>query len=60
MIRYDELPDVLTPSDLQAYLPLGRDAIYAALRDGTIRSVRVGQKFIIPKSAVREFLGGGE
>ena len=40
------------------YLPLGRDRIYEALNSRAIRNVRVGQKFIITKRALREFLGG--
>ena len=55
-VRYDELPDVLTPKEAQAFLRLGRNATYAALQDGRIRSVRLGQKFLIPKAALREFL----
>ncbi|MGA9018421.1 MAG: helix-turn-helix domain-containing protein [Candidatus Cybelea sp.] len=55
-VRYDELPDVLTPKEAQAFLRLGRNATYAALQDGRIRSVRHGQKFLIPKAALREFL----
>lgn len=54
--RYDQLPDVLTPKEVQAFLRLGRNATYAALQSGRIRSVRHGQKFLIPKAAVREFL----
>lgn len=57
-LHFEELPDVLTPKDLIKYLPIGRDAIYEALKSQTIRNVRVGQKFIITKSALREFLGG--
>ena len=55
-VRYDELPDVLTPREVQGFLRLGRNATYAALQDGRIRSVRLGQKFLIPKAALREFL----
>jgi excisionase family DNA binding protein len=54
--RYEDLPDVLTPAEVQAFLPLGRNAIYTALQDGRIRSVRAGQKYLIPKTALREFL----
>jgi|HubBroStandDraft_6_1064221.scaffolds.fasta_scaffold705183_2 excisionase family DNA binding protein len=54
--RYEDLPDVLTPAEVQGFLRIGRNAIYAALQDRKIRSVRVGQKYLIPKSAVREFL----
>lgn len=57
-LRFAELPDILTPRDLIAYLPIGRDSIYAAVKSRAIRSVRVGQKIIIPKAALREFLGG--
>lgn len=55
---FAELPDILTPKDLMKYLPIGRDAIYEALKSQAIRNVRVGQKFIIPKVALRDFLGG--
>jgi len=57
-LRFEELPEILTPEDLFKYLPIGRDAIYAALKSQTIRNVRIGQKFIITKGALREFLGG--
>jgi excisionase family DNA binding protein len=55
---FEELPDILTPKDLIKYLPIGRDAVYQALQSQVIPNVRIGQKFIIPKSALREFLGG--
>jgi excisionase family DNA binding protein len=57
-MRYEDLPDVLTAQEVQTFLRLGRNATYAALQDGTIRSVRVGQRFLIPKAALRELLGG--
>jgi excisionase family DNA binding protein len=56
VLRYDDLPEVLTPKEVQAFLRLGRNAVYAALQDGRIRSVRHGQKFLVPKTALREFL----
>jgi excisionase family DNA binding protein len=55
-VGYDQLPDILTPKEAQGFLRLGRNAIYAALQGGKIRSVRVGQKFLIPKAALRELL----
>jgi excisionase family DNA binding protein len=56
--RFADLPELCTPADLIAYLPVGRDAVYAALKSQKIRNIRVGQKIIVPKAAVREFLGG--
>lgn len=55
--RLEDLPDVLTVKDLRALLPIGKNAIYEALHDQRIRNVRVRQKILIPKTAVREFLG---
>ena len=56
IIRYEDLPDVLTPKEAQVFLRLGRNATYAALQNGKIRSIRHGQKFLILKTALREFL----
>lgn len=53
----NNLPDVLTPGDLLDVLPIGRNALYEALRSQRIRNVRYGQKYLICKGAVREFLG---
>jgi excisionase family DNA binding protein len=55
---FTELSEILTPRDIMECLNLGRDGVYAALRSQAIRNVRVGQKFIITKAALREFLGG--
>jgi excisionase family DNA binding protein len=57
-MRFDELPEILTPRDLIEYLPIGRDGVYSALKEQRIRNIRLGQKIIIPKAALREFLGG--
>jgi excisionase family DNA binding protein len=56
--RFAELPDILTPKDLMKYLPIGRDTIYEALKSQAIRNTRIGQRFIVTKGALREFLGG--
>jgi excisionase family DNA binding protein len=56
--RFEDLPEILTPQDLIDYLPIGRDAVYAALKARTIANVRLGQKYLIPRQGLREFLGG--
>ena len=40
------------------YLPIGRDSVYEALKSQSIRNVRIGQKIIVTKAALRDFLGG--
>jgi excisionase family DNA binding protein len=52
------LPEVLTSRELIEFLPIGRNAVYDALKTGAIKNTRVGQKFLITKAALREFLGG--
>jgi excisionase family DNA binding protein len=56
--RFEDLPDVLTPRDVMEYLRLGRNATYSLLKNGTLRSLRLGQKFLIPRQALLD--GGGE
>ena len=56
--HFAELPDVLTPHDVIAFLPIGRNAVYDAIKQQSLKSIRVGQKILITKAALREFLGG--
>lgn len=55
--NFDDLPDILTPRHLMKFLPIGRNAVYNLLKANRIPSVRVGQKFLVTKTALREFLG---
>ncbi|HEY6326465.1 MAG TPA: helix-turn-helix domain-containing protein [Candidatus Cybelea sp.] len=56
--RFADLPDILTPHDVIAFLPIGRNAVYDAIKRHSLKSIRVGQKILITKAALREFLGG--
>ncbi len=55
-VTFDSLPDVLTPADLVAFLPVGRNTVYDLLSRGQISSIRCGRKLVIPKRAVEVFL----
>ena len=56
--RLDDLPELLTAAEVIAYLRgvFGRNAVYDLLNAQTIRNRRHGQKFLIPRSALREFV----
>jgi hypothetical protein len=58
MPRLDDLPEVLTAADVVAYLRgiFGRNAVYELLHTQGIRNRRHGQKFLIPRAALREFV----
>lgn len=55
-ILFESYPDVVKPSDVQSMLHIGRNSVYELLRNGKIAAIRVGKKYVIPKSSVIEFL----
>ncbi|MEY8313411.1 helix-turn-helix domain-containing protein [Oscillospiraceae bacterium 42-9] len=54
---FSNYPDVVSVDDLQTMLHIGRNAAYGLLKSGSISTVRVGKKYIIPKASVIDFLG---
>lgn len=57
MIRnINELPLVLTVSDISEILVIGKNTAYDLVRSGEIKSIRVGRQIRIPKSALLEYL----
>ena len=48
--------DVLTVKELKDILRIGLNKTYELLNKGDIKSLRVGHKIIIPKTAVIEYL----
>lgn len=48
--------DVLSVQDLYDILPIGKNNIYKLLHNGTIKNIRVGNRIIIPKQYVVNFL----
>lgn len=58
-MRLADAPDVLRAEEVASITRLGRNKVYALLREGRIRSVKVDRRVLIPKEAVAEFLGIG-
>ncbi len=54
----EELPLVLRVEDLMPILHVGRNAAYAMVRSGQIRSIKIGHQFRIPREAIQELLTG--
>jgi excisionase family DNA binding protein len=48
--------DVLTVMEMAGVLRIGKNAAYALVRDGTVPSVRVGRKYLVPKNCMFDFL----
>jgi len=53
----DSYPEVLSVEEVAAFLGLSRNATYAAVARGEIRSVRVGRRVLIARQAVIDLLG---
>jgi excisionase family DNA binding protein len=47
-----------SPEEVAQVLGLSRSAIYALLSDGSLRSLKVGRRRVIPATAVDVFLNG--
>lgn len=53
----DDLPLVLTVSEVSKILGIGKNTAYDLIRSGTIKSFRAGRQIRISKSALLEYFG---
>jgi excisionase family DNA binding protein len=60
MSELSTLPAVLTPSEVQRVLRIGRRQTYSLLDSKKLDSVRVGRSIRIPKSSLLAYLGEPE
>jgi excisionase family DNA binding protein len=51
---------VYTPRELSALIRIRRDRLYKLLRQGAIKSVRIGNTWHIPRAEVMRLLGREE
>lgn len=56
MSNENEAIKVFTVEDLTRILGIGKNSAYDLVRSGTIRSVKVGRVYRIPKAALEEYL----
>jgi len=52
--RYDE--DILTVEEMQDMLAIGKNTAYKLLRDGTIKSFRLGNSYKVLRKSVLEYI----
>jgi len=55
-ILFENYPDVLTVSELQAVLKIGRTAAYQLITENKIASFRIGKSVRISKTALIDFV----
>ena len=51
-----EYPDVLTVFDVASILKLGKNTAYKLVKNGTIKSHKIGKIYRIPKICLQEYL----
>lgn len=51
---FSEYGDIVTVEEVMKMLQIGRVSIYQMLKSGEIRSLKVGEKYVIPKKSVIE------
>ena len=55
-LMFAEYPDIVTVKDLQAMLGISRHAAYDLLTDGSIRGLKLGNAYKIPKINVIRYV----
>ena len=53
---FNSYPDVVSISDIQSMLNIGKSMVYKLLQENKIISVRAGKRIIIPKQSVINYL----
>lgn len=53
---FNDYPEVISVDNLQEILHIGRNAAYSLLKEGKIKTIKIGKKYIIPKKSIIEFL----
>jgi len=53
---FETYPDILTVKELCQALKIGRNTAYNLLKSGTLNSVRIGARYLIPKVYVIAYL----
>ena len=50
----EDLPEMLTPGEVQNFLGLGRATVYRLIEGGQIPVQRIGRRLFVPKRALME------
>ena len=54
--KLDDFGDVLTAEELAEFLGIGLNLTYRCLRNGEIKSIKIGRKIIIPRHYIEDYL----
>ncbi|MCC8015782.1 MAG: helix-turn-helix domain-containing protein [Eubacterium sp.] len=55
---FDSYADVVTVEEMAKMLRIGKNQTYSLVKSGTIYSIRIGKKYLIPKKNIIAYLEG--
>jgi len=50
----EDLPQMMTPLEVQDFLGIGRATVYSLIKEGEIPARRIGKRLFIPKQELME------
>ena len=53
---YDSIPDIMTVDEMRNVLKIGRNKAYSLVRNGEIKSLKIGGSLRIPKRYLIDFI----
>lgn len=53
---FESFKDVLTVNEVCTALHLGKNSVYKLLQNGILQCIKIGKKYIIPKSFLIDFI----
>jgi excisionase family DNA binding protein len=54
--KIENFPDVFSIKDFAKYLGIGKNTAYAEVKSGAIKSFKLGNKILIPKAYIEEYV----
>lgn len=54
---FENYPDIVSVDHVSNMLNIGKSAVYSMLKNNELRHVKIGRKYIIPKSSVLFLVG---
>ena len=53
---FSNYPDVVSISDFMQMLNIGKNTAYSLLQNGTVKSIKIGKQYRIPKQFIIDYL----
>ncbi len=52
----ETINDILTVKDVCKVMKMGKNTVYSILKNGKLKSIRIGKKYYVPKLFLNDFI----